>query len=250
MPKFDILGVQVSAINIEEGCFLIDSFIVHKTKTYVCVAPVSTIVECQNNPKYKEVINQAGIVTPDGIPVVWLGRSAGYSNVRRTYGPDLMLAVCDKGQEKGYRHFLYGATPKTLELLEENLKKKFPAINIVGKYAPPFRQEIFEEYDILNRINNSGADLLWVAIGAPKQDFWMYKYRSELNVPVMLGVGAAFDFIAGTKPQAPLWMQRSGLEWFFRLCCEPKRLWKRYLLGNTQFVYLLSKDLFRKTCRQ
>ncbi len=187
------------------------------------------------------------MVTPDGMPLVWLARVFGYSEVKRTYGPDLMLALCDLGQQKGYKHFFYGGTPETCEKLESVFKGKFPQIKIAGHYSPPFRELTEEENnEIIEKISIIQPDILWVGLGSPKQDFWMNKNCGKLRVPVMVGVGAAFDFLSGFKRQAPLWMQRCGLEWFFRLCSEPKRLWKRYLIGNTKFMYLLIKGIFKK----
>ena len=243
----DILGVKVSAVTPALSCQLIDNWIVSRKKVYLCVAPVSTIVEAQKDFAYKEVLNNAALVTPDGMPLVWIGRSRGNKVIQRTYGPDLMRSLCDYGQTKGYRHYLYGATQETLEMLEGKLKVVFPNIKIAGKYPPPFRGSAeLEEDRIVRGINDSQADILWVGIGSPKQDFWMVKHRAILNPPVMIGIGAAFDFLSGRKPQAPRWMQRSGLEWLFRLCWEPQRLWRRYLIGNSLFVLYFIKDCFRK----
>jgi len=154
-----------------------------------------------------------------------------------------MIALCGQGQKKGYKHFLYGGSKSTCSLLKTVLKRRFPDIDIVGEYAPPFRpQHVQEDAKVVDEINRLSPDVLWVGLGSPKQDYWMYHHRDKLNVPVMVGVGAAFDFIAGTKKQAPVWMRKLGLEWLFRLCSEPKRLWKRYLIGNAHFIYLLIKS--------
>jgi len=247
IDSIKILGVNVSAVNLDIACRMIDQFIRRKSKSYICIAPVSTIISCQEDDDYKEVINEADMVTPDGMPLVWIARMRGYKDVRRTYGPDLMLAVLNDGQKKNYRHFLYGATPETLDKLMTALKEKFPAINIAGHYAPPFRSfNEGEDQIIVDMINQSNSDILWVGLGSPKQDFWMQRHRDKINVPVIMGVGAAFDFLSGQKKQAPRWMQRSGLEWLFRLVQEPGRLWKRYLLGNSKFMWLLLKDFARK----
>ncbi|MCK5579846.1 MAG: WecB/TagA/CpsF family glycosyltransferase [Candidatus Omnitrophica bacterium] len=239
----DILGVNISAVNLELAGQEIDRWIQNRQKVYVCVAPVSTIMDCQDDPEYRKIVNNAGMVTPDGMPVVWLGKLSGNKTIQRTYGPDLMRQTCDVGQKRGYRHYFYGGTSDTLQILEQRLKEQFPDINIVGKYSPPFRkiQEI-EKDTVLEEINSFAPDILWVGLGSPKQDYWMSQHRDKLNVPVIVGVGAAFDFLAGVKPQAPGWMQKSGLEWLFRLCCEPGRLWKRYLIGNARFVYLVIKE--------
>ena len=145
------------------------------------------------------------------------------------------------------RHFFYGGTADTLDKLKAKLLKAYPRMIIVGEYAPPFKSEVWQEsQEVIDQINNSAADVLWVGLGSPKQDFWMSLHRPLLNTPVIVGAGAAFDFCSGVKPQAPRWMQGCGLEWFFRLCCEPGRLWRRYLIGNSLFIMYVIKDCFRK----
>lgn len=246
-PQFDVLGVRVSAVNLDLACRVIHGWISERAKTYVCVAPVATIIDCQRNPEYKDIINGSGMTTPDGMPLVWIGKRRGHRDMGRTYGPDLMQAFFEFSQDKGCRHYFYGGTQATLDKLIERIRRQFPKIQICGSFAPPFRKTVVtESRDIIGRINDAHPDVLWVGLGSPKQDFWMARNRAVLDVPVMIGVGAAFDFFAGTKPQAPLWMQKSGLEWFFRLCCEPKRLWRRYLLGNSLFIFLLMKDFFKR----
>lgn len=244
----NILGVNIAVTNLSVTCQSIENWIRERRKTYVCIAPVSTIADCQSDPQYRKIINGAGMVTPDGMPLVWICRLRGKKNIQRTYGPDLMSAFCQLSQAKGYRHYFYGAAPETNTRLIERLKNFFPGIRIVGNFAPSFiGVGELESEDALARINEADPDILWVGLGSPKQDYWMHLHRDKLKVPVMVGVGAAFDFIAGTKPQAPVWMRRSGLEWFFRLCCEPRRLWKRYLIGNTKFICYLIRDMFKKT---
>jgi len=240
--RLDLLGVRVSAVSVPLAVQQIDRWIETKSKTYVCVAPVSTLVDCQKNADYKSVVNDAGMVTPDGMPVVWLGKASGSRIMERTYGPDLMLAVTQAGQAKGRRHFWYGGRSETLDLLEKSLKTKFPDLKLVGKYSPSMMSYAQKEApDVIRMINDSKPDILWVGLGSPKQDFWMSLNRPLLDVPVIIGVGAAFDFLSGQKPQAPRWMQRSGLEWLFRLACEPRRLWRRYLIGNLEFLYYLGR---------
>jgi len=244
--KFKILGVDISAVNIGMACQIVDDLISQRKKSYVCVAPVSTVIFSQEDDKYKEVINDADMVTPDGMPLVWLARLCGYKDVKRTYGPDLMLALCDHGQQKGYNHYLLGGSDETLINLEESLKQKFPKISVVGKYSPPFRDLTNEEHgNICEKVRSASPDILWIGLGSPKQEFWMKENCGKLNVPISIAVGAAFDFLAGTKPQAPVWMQRCGLEWLFRLCCEPRRLAKRYFVGNTKFVFLVLKSFIK-----
>ncbi len=243
--QFDILGVKISATNLADSCDFIENKIRAHDSSYICIAPVATIVDCQKDHEYLEVINNASMTTPDGMPVVWLGKFKGYKQVSRTYGPDLLDRFCRLGCSRGYSHYFYGGTQKTNQLLEKKLKEKYPEINIVGRYAPPFRKIKEEEsFEILEQINTLKPDVLWVGLGSPKQDFWMAQHQKLLDVGVMIGVGAAFDFIAGTKKQAPVWMQKTGLEWLFRLFSEPKRLWKRYLIGNSLFILYLIRNFF------
>ncbi len=242
--RIDILGVRVSAVNPTLAVEIVKDLVAKREKGYICVSPVSTIVDCQHVEGYREVVNQAAMVTPDGAPVAWLCRLKGAKQVGRTYGPDLMVSLC---QETGLKHFFYGGTDEVLLTLAAKLKQQNPSINIVGSHAPAFSpQANIESSVIIDMINTSHADIIWVALGSPKQDFWMYHNRPFLNTPVLVGVGAAFDFISGSKPQAPRWMRQGGLEWLFRLCCEPKRLWRRYLIGNTLFIFYILRNLFGK----
>jgi len=243
----DIFGVRVTDTNLSMAAQTIDGWIQQRVKTYVCVAPVSTVVQCQEDKDYCQIVNKAGMVTPDGMPIVWTGKLMGKKRIGRTYGPDLMLVLCEQGQMKGYRHFFYGGTPPANQRLVEKLKQRFPKINIVGNLAPA-AQAVGEmdSAQTLEAINNAQADILWVGLGSPKQDYWMHNHRDRLNVPVMIGVGAAFDFVAGIKKQAPVWMRKIGLEWLFRLCCEPGRLWRRYFFGNSKFIYLSMRYWFTR----
>lgn len=245
MNSYRVLDVQVSAVNPDMAFSLIREMAVSRARGYICVAPVSTMVDARKDPAYRAVVNAAAMVTPDGAPVAWLGRWQGYKEVSRTYGPDLMLKVCNEGRSIGFRHFFYGATGLVCDRLERNLKTKFPGIVVAGKIAPAYmKQAEVLAADVIKEINAAKPDILWVGLGSPKQDFWMSLNRSMLEVPVMIGIGAAFDFHADVKPQAPRWMRACALEWLFRLCCEPRRLWKRYLVGNSLFIYWLVKESF------
>ena len=177
------------------------------------------------------------------MPLVWLSRARGFGYVNRVYGPDLMLALCERSLSKGYRHFLYGGAPGVPEKLAENLKRRFPGLDVVGTYSPPFRPLTHEEDErVVRMINEAGPDIVWVGLSTPKQERWMAGHIGRLEAPVLIGVGAAFDFHSGVKRQAPRWMQRSGLEWLFRLLTEPRRLWRRYLIYNSLFVWNLMKE--------
>lgn len=235
----NVLGVRVSAVNLKSATGLIQNAIEDGRKEYVCVRDAHGVVRCQKDPELRSIHNRAFLVTPDGMPLVWALKHAGHVESDRVYGPDLMLSVFDAGSAKGLRHFLYGATAETLEQLQARLLAKFPQARIVGSYAPPFRQlSMQEEADIADRLNRSDADIIWVGLSSPKQELWMARMRDRLEAPMLIGVGAAFDFHAGLKRQAPRVIQRSGFEWAFRLLCEPRRLWRRYALVVPTFISL------------
>ncbi|RFB85572.1 glycosyltransferase [Rhizobium leguminosarum bv. trifolii] len=235
----NVLGVRVSAVNLKSATGFIRKAIEDGRKEYVCVRDAHGIVRCQDDPELRSIHNQAFLVTPDGMPLVWALRHAGHTESDRVYGPDLMLSVFDAGSANGLRHFLYGATAETLEQLQARLLAKFPQARIVGSYAPPFRKlSMREEADIADRLNRSGADIVWVGLSSPKQELWMARMRDRLDASMLIGVGAAFDFHAGLKRQAPRFIQRSGFEWAFRLLCEPRRLWRRYALVVPAFISL------------
>ncbi len=243
LESIALLGIRIDRVNLSLASEQICQWAKDRYRTYVCVAPVATLVEAQRDKFYAAVVNAAGMVTPDGMPVVWLAKLKGCRDIARTYGPDLMRQVCNQSQSLNLRHFFYGGTPETLNKLQQKLMARYPGIVVAGSYAPLFiSQGQQEQEEIIHRINESRSDILWVGLGSPKQDFWMHLHRPLLNVPVMIGIGAAFDFLSGQKNQAPRWIQKTGLEWFFRLCCEPKRLWKRYLVGNSLFFYYVIKE--------
>ncbi len=239
IPRSDILGVGISAINLEMALNTIDRWIVERTPRYVCVTSTHSIMECFDNPNIRDIYSAAGLVTPDGMPMVWLSRLNGYNHIDRVYGPDLLLELCDLSVERGYRHFFYGGSERTLDLLDRRLSERFPGLQIVGKYAPPFRVLTAEEDDeIVRTINVSNADIVWVGLGCPKQELWMAGHVDRLHAPALIGVGAAFDFHAGTRKQAPRWMQRHGMEILFRVLSEPRRLLRRFLRNHPRFVVL------------
>jgi N-acetylglucosaminyldiphosphoundecaprenol N-acetyl-beta-D-mannosaminyltransferase len=250
LPSFsrvDVLGVGVSAINMANALDAIEDWIGRREQHYVCVTGVHGIMESQRDERLKEIHNRAGLVTPDGMPLVWLSRWKGYGWVERVYGPDLMLAVCEQSQSKGYRQYFYGGADGVPEKLADRLTRRFPAMQAVGMYSPPYRCLTPEEDEsVIKAINQAKPDIVWVGLSTPKQEYWMHQHIGRINAPVMIGVGAAFDFHAGLKKQAPGWMQQSGLEWCFRLLTEPKRLWRRYLINNPWFLWLLLQEALRK----
>lgn len=244
IDRVNILGVDVSAISMETALEHIEQSISTRKGEYVCVTGVHGVMESQRSPRLRQIHNHAGLVTPDGMPLVWLSRLHGYKNTRRVYGPDLLLAVCQHSLTGGWKHYFYGGAPGVAEKLASRLVERFPGLAVAGCDTPPFRPLTLEEdLAAVNKINDSHADIVWVGLSTPKQEHWMAEHLGQVTAPVMIGVGAAFDFHAGLKKQAPRWMQRSGLEWLFRLATEPRRLWKRYLINNPLFLWLIFLQL-------
>lgn len=246
VPRVDILGIGVNAINMDDALDVIDRWITAGARQYVCVMGVHGVMESQRDETLRRIHNTAGLVTPDGMPLVWLSRWRGWRNTSRVYGPDLMLALCDRSMATGYRHFFYGGHEGVPERLARRLEKRYPGLAVVGTYSPPFRAMTEEEEaQVVRRLNEAKPDIVWVGLGTPKQERWMATHVSQLTASVLIGVGAAFDFHAGLKRQAPRWMQHSGLEWLFRLASEPRRLWRRYLVNNPLFVWLTLLQMWR-----
>lgn len=252
IPRANILGVGVSAINMEMALRTIEEWIARQEPHYVCVTGVHGVMESWRDGELRRTHNAAGLVTPDGMPLVWLSRFMGFRQVERVYGPDLMLAVCERSATRGYRQFFYGGAPGVAEKLASRLQSRFPGLQVAGFYSPPFRALTPEEdRTVAERINVAKPSILWVGLSTPKQERWMAEHVTRLNAPVLIGVGAAFDFHAGHKRQAPRWMQQGGLEWLFRLLMEPRRLWRRYLINNPWFLWLvLLQALGRRPSRQ
>jgi N-acetylglucosaminyldiphosphoundecaprenol N-acetyl-beta-D-mannosaminyltransferase len=237
-PRVNILGVGISAIDLQRAVGEIERWIVGGIAHYVNVCTVHTVMECQNDARLRQIINASGLSTPDGMPLVWLSWLNGHRDAGRVYGPDLMLALCDRSRTTGHRHFFYGGAPGVAELLVRKLEARFPGIPVAGTHSPPYgATDAEEDREVLGAINGAAADIVWVGLGTPKQDYWVSRHRALLSAPVLIAVGAAFDFHAGLLRQAPRWMQRSGLEWLFRLLQEPRRLAYRYLVYNPLFVF-------------
>ena len=231
--KHTIVGVGMSPTSYKEVAALCRGWIESKDQVTHCIAVLSVhpVMTAAFDPDYRAVLNSADIATPDGMPLVWALRSFGMQGQQRVYGPDLTLALCEQAAQCGHRIFLYGGRDEVLDILQRNLTTRFPGLQIAGAYAPPFRPLTPEEdRAVVKQIRESGANIVFVGIGSPKQERWMADHRDKLPGVIMLSVGAAFDFHAGRVRQAPAWMRRSGLEWFFRLLMEPRRLWKRYIL--------------------
>lgn len=227
----------MSAVNLDQAVREIARWCDVGDRRYVCVTGVHGVMESQQDADLRAIHNRSGLTTPDGMPMVWAGRYAGLRDVDRVYGPDLMLALCAVGVDRGWRMYFYGGKEGVPDQLAARLSRLYPGLKVAGTYSPPFRRlSADEDAAIVAMINDSGADIVWVGLSTPKQERWMAAHIGRLDAFALLGVGAAFDFHAGLVRQAPKWMQRSGLEWLFRLSQEPRRLWRRYLANNPRFV--------------
>jgi N-acetylglucosaminyldiphosphoundecaprenol N-acetyl-beta-D-mannosaminyltransferase len=248
--RVDILGVGVSSINMENAIAAIERWICDGRRTYVCVTGVHGIMEARRDLRLRRIHNEAGMVTPDGMPLVWLSRLFGKGRTERVYGPDLMRMMTGISSLRGYRQFYYGGAEGVADKLKHVLLNAHPGLDVAGAFCPPFRElTSHEDQVIVDTINAARPDIVWVGLSTPKQEFWMASHLGRIEAPVMIGVGAAFDFLAGTKRQAPLWMQRNGLEWLFRLCSEPRRLWRRYAAIVPQFALLAMGQIAARALR-
>ncbi len=241
--QITILGVRVDPTYYTAALAQVFSWSTRQESRYVCFANVHMLMEAHDSPEYNRVINSADLVTPDGMPLVWMMRLKGRRRQERVYGPTLMLHVLESAARENIPIGFYGSSPEVLQRLLTRMQERFPDLKVAYSFSPPFH-EISQEVDaeIVERINTSSARILFVGLGCPKQEKWMAEHRGKINA-VMLGVGAAFDFHAGLKSQAPAWMQNIGTEWVFRLIHEPSRLWRRYLYHNPRFIFLAILDL-------
>jgi len=241
IPRTNILGVGVSAIDMSDAIAFSDALIRSSASGYVCVTDVHGIVEARSDQTFRNILNRSYMTTPDGMPLVWVGRSQGHKRMRRVYGPDFMLELCRHSVEKGYRHFLYGGKDGVADKLRIELVHRFPGLQIVGTYTPPFRPlSDKEEVELTSMIAAARPDILWVGLGSPKQDRFMAKYCGRLDTKLMVGVGAAFDIHAGEVKEAPQWIKNIGLQWLHRLVLEPRRLWRRYFNCVPRFIWNIS----------
>lgn len=239
-----ILGMRVDATSYADAAATVVGWAGRGESRTVAVATVNNVIECRDDPGYLDVMNGADLVTPDGMPLVWALRLLGVRDATRVYGPDLTPVLCEAAARAGIPVGFYGGEPAVLDRLVEVMRARTPALEVAYAYSPPFRAlSPQEEGAIVDEINGSGARILFVGLGAPKQERWIAWHRGKVDA-VMVGVGAAFDFLAGRKRQAPAWMQRAGLEWLFRLVQEPRRLWRRYAYRNPRFVGLFVAQLF------
>ncbi|SFT03072.1 WecB/TagA/CpsF family glycosyltransferase [Paenibacillus sp. BC26] len=241
IPTCNILGVNIAAINMEWLLHYLKENIENLAGDYICVSNVHTTVISYEEPEYRAVQNGGILAIPDGGPLSTIGRKRGYENMARTTGPSLMEEVFKVSLERGYRHFFYGSTEETLKKLYTKLNESHAGIEIAGLYSPPFRPMSDEEDKaIVEMINASKPDFIWVGLGAPKQEKWMAAHQGKVN-GLMIGIGAGFDYYAANIARAPEWMQNNNLEWLYRLIQDPKRLFKRYFHTNTRFIWLVAR---------
>lgn len=232
-----VLSTPIDVINWSAAIGRIAEWAKLRESRYVCICNVHSVVTASQDGVFSSALASADMATPDGAPVAWMLRKQGHVRQERINGPDLMWRYCEDAAKRAEPMFLYGGSEETLALLQDRLLRAFPGLDIVGAISPPFRRLTSEEEEVnISAINSSGARVVWVSLGCPKQELWMASHRGKIKA-VMIGVGAAFDYHAGTIKRAPLWMQRNGLEWLYRLCSEPRRLWKRYCVTNTLFLW-------------
>ncbi len=244
----DILGVRVAVSSVPEVAGYVVGVAAQGVRggrcSYVCATSVHGLIEGDSDRAFRDILNGADIVAPDGVPLVWFSRLRGFAAAQRVYGPDLMLAVCRASAPQGLRHYFYGGAPGVPKQLGSALAGRFPGLRVAGAHSPPFRDLSESELrEVAHRINASTPDILWVGLSTPKQERWIAAVRHLLQVPIAVTVGAAFDFHTGRLRQAPAWVQRAGLEWAFRLAVEPRRLWRRYSRNNPRFVALAARQL-------
>lgn len=243
--RISVLKASINVVTWKSALQQIQAWVEEGSSRYVCICNAHSVVTAAQDPKFLEILEGADMATPDGAPVAWLMRRFGAPGQERINGPDLMNRYCAEASVRGESVYLYGGSEVTLDVLQKELPRRFPGIKIAGAYSPPYRELTQKEQEAaIDSINASGAGTVWVSLGCPKQEAWMAAHRGRVNA-VMVGVGAAFDYHAGTIRRAPLWMQHNGLEWLFRLLTEPRRLWKRYLVTNSLFIWLAVKQLIK-----
>lgn len=245
-PRVTALGISMSALDMRETLRRCDDLIGACGRGYVCAVDAHSVVEALRDPAHKRILNDAFLTVADGMPLVWLGRLRGSRAIDRVYGPDLLLEICRLSTRRGWRHFFYGGTPGIAERLTARLRERFPGLEVVGTYAPPFRSlTSAEEAELIERVEQAHPDVFWVGLGSPKQERFMAEHCGRLRCRLMVGVGAAFDFHSGAVREAPRWMHRTGLQWTHRLMQEPGRLGRRYLTSVPVFLWNAALELTR-----
>jgi len=244
IPRFNVLGVSLCAMNLRVACEAMLEAIRARRKGYICVTGVHGVIEAQDEDAFRRTLNGALLNTTDGMPLVWLGKRAVGTEVDRVYGPDLMLEVFEATRNGEVAHFFYGGALGVAEELKSKLEARFPGVRVVGTHCPPFRPlNDAEEAELAAKLRELRPDIMWVGLSTPKQERFMAEYLPKLEVTLMAGVGAAFDFHSGRVRQAPRWIQRSGFEWLYRLATQPRRLARRYLVNNPRFVWRVAGQL-------
>ena len=244
LPRANVLGVGVHAVDLDLAADLVLDAVTARKKGYVCVTGVHGVTQAGRDPGFRRVLESAMLVVPDGMPTVWVGRWQGHRGMRRVFGPDLFLEVCRRSVNAGNTHFFYGGRPGVAQQLEENLRLWFPGIKTVGTFTPPFRDlSISEQIELRDRVAVLSPDIVWVGLSTPRQECFMADYLPCLDCKVMIGIGAAFDLHTGGLRDAPEWVKQAGLQWLHRLCQEPSRLWKRYLVNNSSFLVRIMLQL-------
>ena len=241
LQRTNVLGVGVSAVNMDRALHTLQSWIDRRERSYVCVTGVHGVMESRRSESLQAIHNKAGMVVPDGMPLVWLLRWAGFRDADRVCGPELLPRFIADSVRRGDRHYFYGGSEAALAGLQRRLRDQAPGVCIVGAYSPPFRALTeAEDEAVVARINAACPDVVWVGLSTPKQERWMASHRDRLEAPALIGVGAAFDMQAGLIARAPMFLRRTGFEWTYRLMKEPRRLWRRYLSSNPLFVLLVT----------
>jgi N-acetylglucosaminyldiphosphoundecaprenol N-acetyl-beta-D-mannosaminyltransferase len=250
-PRDEILGVRLAVSDYEQVMDWMQATIQAQGRACMTAGAVNLVMSAHDDPITRSAVLDMTLVVPDGQPLVWALRLLGNEHATRVYGPDLMASFCARAARQGIPMYLYGGrSPEALRLLESRLRDRFEGLRIAGGFSPPYRELSAAERDrVAQEINASGAQVVWVGTGQPKQERWMHEMRSQLDAPLLVGVGAAFDFHAGIVSQAPAWMQRNGLEWAYRLSREPRRLWRRYATQNPRFIAAFARQYISSRLR-
>ena len=242
--RADVLSVKVSAVDMKLSLDLAERWIAAGEPGYICVTGVHGVMEAQRDPGLRHILNHSAINLPDGMPMTWLGRLQGFKRMDRVFGPDFMAAMCRISVERSYRNFFYGGKPGVAELLAETLQRKFPGLHVVGTCTPPFRPlSSEEEASLFEQVAEARPHIMWIGLSTPMQERFMAQYAHRLHVPLLVGVGAAFDYHTGAIRDCSGWIKRAGLQWLHRLMQDPKRLWRRYLCNNPAFVWRVTCQL-------
>jgi len=241
--QVNIFDIPTTAQSFDDAINTILGYLTDEHTHYVSTCTVATLMQARDKPEICSALANADMVCADGMPIVWMQKRLGHADAERVYGPDVLQALCHVTEHQEIRHYFYGGLGDVPQLMVDALRRNYPDLNIIGATAPPMIDMDKEpQQRTIADLNALNADVIWVGLGSPKQDLWMQAYHPYLNAKLLIGVGAAFDFVAGVKPQAPRWMQKNGLEWLYRLMSEPRRLWRRYVVYNSRFIWHVLKS--------